>query len=395
MIFYFSKFIWRQNYSYLIFFSLLFFSFFCKSTEQKLTIDHQKNWTKGKGQAQVYQNDTSLAKDRALRMAKKDAIRKKLGELIKSKTVTESGIWIRGELVAQSEGLVKDYIIISEHLLRDHYKIEILADVNSSQLTDQVQDLLDDLEKPIIFGVILETFRKKQHNPYYNHTLQGIEKFFNDKGFILNKVSSIQTKLSLPISISKVTNMIEKQEIKPDFDLLLFGESTCRKGKKIVYNRFASKMITAQLDISLSIFDIHTRRLIATISEQSAFPHINFEMGCSQGIKKKIIPKLANKLFKRILKKWSKEYVSGKSLFIDIIGSLSYKNLYEFQKILRNEIRGVVDIIERDISFKKKSLEIIYHGKMKDFIEEILHKKTNLSLKLDMKIGRRVSFSLK
>ena len=155
-----------------------------------------------------------------------------------------------------------------------------------------------------------------------------------------------------------------------------------------------SDLISAQVNVSVSIFDIYTQRLIATASERAAYPHIQFETGCSQGIAQKAVPRLGKKLFQKMLKKGSREYGSGKSIFVDLAGELAYKSLYDFQLILRNEIRGVVDVIERQVSPKKNSLEVIYQGKVKDFIEEILNKETNLSLKLRSKSARKLLFSL-
>ncbi len=371
----------------------------CRSVprEKKLPqeLPQKEGWVKGEGRAQVYQGDISFAKDRALRMAKKDAVRRKLGQMIKSKTVTESGVWVKGELTAQSEGLVKNYEVQSYRSSSDHYEIEILADVNQSGLVDEVQDLLDDWEKPIIFGVVSETFEKTNHDPYSNNTLQALEEFFIDKSFILNKVSSMQVALSPPVSTSKIVKLIKKKKIEPDFDLLVFGRTTCQNAGKINYGGVKSDMKSAQLNTSISIFDIHTQRLIASASEVSAYPHIYFESACSHGIAKKVVPKLTSKLFKQMLKKWGKEYGSGKSLFVNLKGRLPYKQLYDFQIILRNEIRGVVDIIERKVTSKENYLEVIYQGKAKDFLEEILNKKTNLVLKLSQRKGRKLFFSIK
>ena len=366
----------------------------CKSPQIKKTSNNEQRWTKGEGRAQIYQKDVSLAKDRALRYAKRDAIRRKLGQLIKSKTITESGVWVKGEVVARSEGLVKDYRITSDRQSKDYYAVEILADVNPSDLTDQVQDLLDDWEKPVMFGVVSESFAKKKNDPYSNDTLQALEEFFLDKGFILNKTSRMQSLIRPPVSTSKVARIFQKAKSESDFDLIIFGTSTCRNAGKINYGGVTSGLISAQVNVSVSIFDIYTQRLIATASERAAYPHIQFETGCSQGISQKAVPRLGKKLFQKMLKKWSREYGSGKSIFVDLTGKLAYKSLYDFQLILRNEIRGVVDVIERNVSPKKNSLEVIYQGKVKDFIEEILNKKTNLSLKLRSKSARKLLFSL-
>ena len=75
---------------------------------------------------------------------------------------------------------------------------------------------------------------------------------------------------------------------------------------------------------------------------------------------------------------------------LEIKGNIPYKKLYDFQIVLRNEVRGVVDIIERNFAKGIVSLEIIYEGKSIDFVEEIMNKKLPIALKVISKSGRRL-----
>ena len=364
----------------------------CRSAAPKTTeTSHmQQGWTKGEGMAQIYQGDVSLAKDRALRAAKRDAIRRKLGELVRSKTITESGVWVKGEVSAQSQGLVKDYMVVSNRQASQAYKIEILADVPAPGLIDAVEDLLNDWEKPVMFGIVTEIIQSKKESPYFNNALQGLEKYFLEKGFILNKTSNFQRFLGHSVNISKISKIFAQKKLEPDFDLLVFGSSKCYNAGKIKYQGFKSNLFSSQVTASVSIFDIHTKRLIASASGSSAYPHMNFNIGCSEGFSKKLMPQLGDRLFKQMLKKWKKEYASGRPILVELKGKIPYKKLNDFQIVLRNEVRGVIDIIERNFSSERAALEIIYEGKTVDFVEEFMNKKLPLSLRLISKSGRRL-----
>ena len=367
----------------------------CRAADKKIVgadQDATQGWTKGEGLAQIYQNDIALAKDRALRAAKRDAIRRKLGELIRSKTIIDSGTWVKGEVSANTEGLVKDYKITSENQSSQIYKVKILADVYESDLINMVENLLKDWEKPVMFGIITETiqFSKRKESPYFNNALQGLEQYFLEKGFILNKTSNFQKFLKPPVGITKISKTLSQKNLEVDFDLLVFGSSKCQSGGKIKYDGFQSELVSSQVTVAVSIFDVHTRRLVASASGSEAFPHRDFTIGCAEAFSKKLMPKLGQDLFEQLIKKWKKEYGNGRPLLLEIKGNIPYKKLYDFQIVLRNEVRGVVDIIERNFSKGIVNLEIIYEGKSVDFIEEIMNKKLPISLRVVSRSGRRL-----
>ena len=362
----------------------------CKSVTKTADTDPGVGWTKGEGVAQIYQGDISLGKDRALRAAKRDAIRRKLGALIRSKTITETGVWVKGEVSSQIDGLVKDHEIISDRQSGQLYRIEILADIYEVGLVNAVENLLNDWEKPVIFGIVTEKIRSKQGSPYFNNALQGLEEYFLKKGFILNKTSNFQRYLKLPLNLTTIFKILAQKRSEPDFDLLIFGNSKCIHTGKIKYQEFQSDLFSSQVAASISIFDIHTKRLIASASGREAYAHKSFEIGCQKGFSKKLMPKLSRHLFDQMIKKWKKQYGSGRPLLAEIKAKISYKKLYDLQSVMRNEIRGVVDIIERNYSSRRAVLEIIYEGKTVDFIEELLNKKLPLSLKVVSKSGRKI-----
>ncbi len=364
----------------------------CQTTKKKDSSnnDISKNWVKGKGRAQIYQNDVSHAKDRAIRDAKKDAIRRKLGDLIKSKTITESGVWLKGEISAKTEGLVKDYKLTSEIQSSELYKVEIMADVYESDLVDQVDSLLSDWESPVLFFIVKEKYAGKSHSHYDNDTTQALSEFFINKKFIINKTSKWQSLLKPPVKINKISKLISKN-ISVDFDLLVFGDTECSNSGKVKLGGSVTNMTSAQISSNISIFDIHTQRLIASASVRKPNAHIDFKFACKNGIRNKIIPSIAEQLFSQMLVKWGKEYGSGKAILLNISGKFSYEKLYQFKIDLGNEVRGVVDVIERSFKPNKAMFEVIYNGKVEDFVEEISNKELTFRLKIINKSGRRLS----
>ncbi|MDH5716378.1 MAG: flagellar assembly protein T N-terminal domain-containing protein [Spirochaetia bacterium] len=368
---------------------ILVISLGCSSGQKTSDISGvDSNWVIGEGMAQVYQDDVALAKDRALRAAKKDAIQRKLGQLIQSKSITESGVWVKGEVTAKSKGLVKDYIIKSENKMGDLYKMTIKAEIEPSDLKSAIDDLLSDWEQPVIFGIVHEKFDNKLMDPYDSYSLQSISEFFLEKNFAIHKTSSWQGKIKHPLSIEKIASYAEDNDA--DFDILIFGSTECTNAGNVMN----SKLQSAQVNIEISMFDISTRRLMAAASKHSASAHIDFQSGCRAAIEK-AGKTMQNDLFKQMLRKWDKEYGSGKTVILEINGNLSYKKLYDLENDFRDQIRGVVDVIERTVNPGKAMLDLIYSGQVKDLAQELVQKKLSVPLTVTSKSGRKIVLSVK
>ena len=377
-----------------IFCSFFFFClFFCKTTSKFVNNSNSLHWVKGEGKAQIYQNDIAFAKDRALRDAKKDAISRKLGDLIRSRTITESGVWVKGEISSQTEGLVKDYTIISEVNEGELLRVHILADVYESNLISQVEKLLSDWEKPVLFSIIQEQYSKDKHEVYDNDTTQTVSSYFLNKGFDVNKTSTWQSKLKLPVDSTEISSLIAKNTFV-DFDLLVFGNVLCTDSGKVKVNGIQSDFNSAQITMTLSIFDIHTQRVVATSALQKPNAHTSFDTACKLGIAEKIGPELLDNLFNQMIHKWGKEYGSGRSIFMELTGNFTYKQIYELKIAITNELRGVVDVIERHFDTHKTILEVIYTGKVADLTEEILNKNLGYKLTFKSKQGSKLYLNM-
>ena len=346
----------------------------------------EAGWTYGEGIAQIYQGDKSLARDRALRAAKKDAVKRQLGAMISGKTVTEASMWISGQLTSKFSGLVKQHSITNESVVRDIYKVKIKAYVEPHELKSAVEELLNDWDRPVIFAIVSEKIIKNKQDPYSNTTTNNLSEYFIDKSFALNKTSKLQTKIKAPVSTRKITGLIEKTDA--DFDLLLFGSTKCKSAGNVMN----SKLISGQVDINLSLFDVATKRLIASTSKHGASVALTAESAC-RGAIKKVSKQMGDKLFSQMLKKWKKEYGQGKSILLTVKGIQEYKSLYNLENDIRDQLRGVVDVVEKSYRLGRAELTIIYHGQTKDLAQELVNKKLKPALTLVSKRGRKIVVS--
>jgi len=356
----------------------------CESTQEK----ESSGWIRGEGMAQIYQNDLSLAKDRAIRAAKKDAIARKLGEMIESKSIIDSGVWVKGEISAKAEGLVKEYKIKSERSQDGIYYITISAYVEPADLKNSVESMLQQWEKPVILAIISESFDSKKNGLYDNSTISSISQYYLEKGFSVNRKSSWQKRLSHPVEIEDVMDL--SNTYSPDFDLLVFGNTNCENNGNIM----DSKLISAQIDLSISILDVNTGDLIATRQAHAAAAHINFSTACRTAIEK-AVTSIQDNLFSQMVQKWKKEYASGKTIVLEIKGALDYDSTYRLENEIKNSFRGVVDLFEKSIQPSRKILHIVYTGQTRDFMEELKHKRLSVKLTVEKRQGNLVTVTVR
>ena len=366
---------------------------FCKTVNQATVVSNSKrNWVKGEGRSQIYQNDLAHAKDRALRDAKKDAISRKLGDLVSSHTIVESGIWIKGEVSSKTEGLVDDYSIVSEMVEGDIVHIDILAHVKESLLVSQVNTMLADWEKPVLLTIVEERYGNDIHNNATNYTTIELNSYFLQKGFDVQDETSLQSTFPKK-NTSTILNWLENNN--SNFDLLLFGTVVCSNKGPLILNGSPTVLQSVDISFSLSLVDVHTHRLISSQNYLKPNVHNSFEVACKNGIRDKSIPEVAPLIFSDMVSKWGREYGSGQSILIELTGTFNYPQIYKLQTDISNEVRGVINIIERSFETTKVVWEVIYRGKVSDFTEELLNKEFDSKLSFKSKQATRLFIEVK
>ncbi|MCS6984564.1 MAG: hypothetical protein NZM25_05495 [Leptospiraceae bacterium] len=336
----------------------------------------------GIGESPIYERDISLARDRALLYAKKDAVRKKLGTLIEAKTITESGVWVKGEVLAKTEGLVTDYLILKEIQEQELVKIEIRAKVERQRLQNLVDELLEAWERPVVFAVVEERFEDKPQDPFSNSATHKLAQFFTDKGFAFLTTSKLQKVLLPPISSSTLANLQTQDEI--DFDLLIYGNGYCQNRGPVL----KSQLLSAQASAELSIFDPYTGFFYAGSTKNAAHAHVDITVACQQAMAE-AIGAIGEDLYQQLLKKWEREYSRGRPVVLEIEGVMPYRSFHAFQVELREKIRGVEAVFEKSFGSKSRLL-VFYSGKITALLVELLKKNFSIKFTIVSRIGNKL-----
>lgn len=117
------------------------------------------------GEAPIYQGDLALARNKALKDAKLNAIRKLVGEQITEKSGVSDGQSLGSKLYGKTDSFVKKYDILSEEKWKldtqDMIRLNVRCEVEATKLSTAVDALLDDVGNPRIAVLIQSTINGK------------------------------------------------------------------------------------------------------------------------------------------------------------------------------------------------------------------------------------------
>ncbi|MCZ8237942.1 MAG: lipoprotein LipL46 [Leptospiraceae bacterium] len=117
------------------------------------------------GEAPIYQGDSALAKSKALKDAKLNAVRKIIGEQITQKTGVADGQSLGSKLYGKTDAFVKNYEILGEENFQLNtqpmLRLTVRCEVELTRLSTAVDQLLDDVGNPRMVVLVGGTIGSK------------------------------------------------------------------------------------------------------------------------------------------------------------------------------------------------------------------------------------------
>ncbi|EMN46941.1 putative lipoprotein [Leptospira interrogans str. L1207] len=111
------------------------------------------------GEAPIYNGDKQIAKQRALKDAKINAVRKVIGEEISNKSKASNGESLGSSLLSKTDAFVKSYDIIDEAEgkidTQPMLKLTVRCEVEESKISTAVDNLLADVGNPRVAVLVL------------------------------------------------------------------------------------------------------------------------------------------------------------------------------------------------------------------------------------------------
>jgi hypothetical protein len=338
------------------------------------------------GEAPIYQGDLALARNKALKDAKLNAIRKLVGEQITEKSGVSDGQSLGSKLYGKTDSFVKKYEIISETPWKldtqDMIRLNVRCEVEATKLSTAVDALLDDVGNPRIAVLVQSTIQGKAYQIGSATNIAEAE-----------LIEKLRAKGNKVVDSSQLTALLKKNPALAKLDLnsveegspllslaqdsgaevLIIGRVETTDQKPIVLpggkkTDFLSAAATGPYRIIQLWGD---GKIFGSGSHEGRGADITQEVSREQAVKDwaKLV---SEKVAKQIKDEWFK--LTEQNTVILKFKGLELEDAINFKNDLA-EYTSVKQINDRKTELNDSEWELTYPGKESMFAEELLYKK--------------------
>jgi hypothetical protein len=355
------------------------------------------------GYATIFDNDVSLARDRALDDAKSKLVVKILGETISGTSVMENFELVSNIVQSKSYGLVKNIDIIKKWQEGTEYFVTIEGTVEPSVVEDAIEDALNRYGKPKFMVLIQETFNGKKNIPGFTETEILIQEVMGNSGFQFVDAAMTQqlmkkekAKMQKAVSGSVSEDVQDLLMADAGAEVIIIGTAeTKAMGAQTLKNLGATEMKSRSAIIRIKAIDLYTGDILATTSKNAPGLHIEDETASKKAIEaalRQILGKVedgkfqAGPFMETIVKKFVKA-ANAREIKV-LVAGLAAAELKDFKDQIANRVRGVKQVIEKGRDGKAARLEVVFAGKTNDFEDELSAKASNMGYEINVTSSR-------
>ncbi|MCI0696904.1 hypothetical protein L0337_33480 [candidate division KSB1 bacterium] len=335
------------------------------------------------GVGSILSNDMAAARDQAIDDAMRKAVQQALGTFIKSETLVQNFQLVDDRILSWSAGYVKKYDILREGKIPiDTYEVQMRATVNLSELRldDGALTALIEKENPRVMVMIAEQNVGEANGlQYFEVDLTSAETaiidVFRTKGFEV--VDQTQAKENL--ERDKILNAIEGNAksaaaiaAAQHAELIVTGKAIA----KVATGFSMGGMKSCQANITTRIISADDAKIIATASENAAYPHIDEVTGGTLAIQK-AARKCAETIVNKVAAEAQKRFYNTTTVNLRVQGYRNYNELQKFSTTLKYYLRGVKEVFQRSAAGGYANFDIKIVGSAKQLARELGNK--NLS----------------
>lgn len=335
-----------------------------------------------RGVASIYGNDKALARDQAIDDALRNAIEQTLGTFVQASTLVQNNMVVEDNILSWSDGYVRSYQVTSENQTDETtYEVTIQATVDLANLKndwESIQNLLNRMGNPrIMFMIEEQNIGEATHRFDYlsvdmNVTETALLDKFIANGFECVDPSTVRDNLQREQAAAILqgdTKLAASVAKKLGAEVIVTGKAIA----KVATGINLGGMKSCQANITARVIKADVATVIATGSQQAAYPHIDEVSGGTEALKK-AVNKLTDEIIPKITQKWKDEFYKATTVKLVLQGVTSFVQLDNFKNTLKFFVRGIKDIYTREISENMAELDVKITGNANQLARELERK---------------------
>ena len=297
----------------------------------------------------------AMARDQALDDALRKAVEQGVGTFITSETMVRNFQLIQDNIYSNSRGYVSSYRIVDEGVDDDLYRVVIRARVKSGMVEDDLAAigiLLEEQGRPRVMVLMREVVDISDLDDL---SIEGdvfetrVMEHFRGRGFPV-------------VDAATVRRIIQTDQLK----LILQGDDETARlvglqaGAEIVVTGAVQHQVR-QRSIAGSLRDIHaytgsTRAVNTNTGALLAASGFTLEIPFSESAARdRAADSTAAYLENQILETWTR----GENVTVLKVNGADYEKLRELRTAVLSDIRGVTDVVTRDLTGNTATVEIV------------------------------------
>lgn len=359
------------------------------------------NRDRAKGAATIYDNDTALARDRALDDARRQLVMTVLGSTVSGQSIMKDFQLVSTIVESKSYGLVKKEKIIKENTEGNAYIVEIEGTVEEAVVEDAIEDALNRYGKPKFLVLIRETFDRRPNEPGFTESEIAIQNIMGNSGFqfidmdVTKRLMKQQRGTMMSAANGQITENVQKLLLNDiGAEVVIIGTTSTYDQSRALRNVTGDPdMKSKQAMLKLKAVDLYTGVILTSISADAPGMHITAETASKRAIEKAMQKILGEKERKTgkfkpgpfindIVKSFVKA-ATHRQINIFITG-LDVDGMRKFRNEVSQRIRGVQQVFEKGRVGNAARVEIYFAGKTHDFVDELKAKESNLGFKFEI-----------
>lgn len=304
------------------------------------------------GAAAILNKDAAQARDRAVESALRTAVEQVIGTLVDSETLVQNNQLLSDKIFTQTTGYISTYKVVKEKpdTETNIYSVTVEAVVKEGNLQDDLNSM----------GLLM----RRMKMPRVCVALQEIgwtastqlQQLLRDKGFL---VVDTGERFHNEQFVRQFWGMSEtsQSDLLKEYgaEVVILGSALGKAGSNVG----RSNMISYQANVAIRALKTDTKEILGSSTGSGTAVHVG-DAGLAQALKQ-ATTLAGNDLVRQITKQWSKEASSTRMLTLELKG-VSAGEVEPFAKKLRDQGRGIQDIVVRDTSGGTATLSISMQG---------------------------------
>ncbi len=351
------------------------------------------------GYGTIYDNDTSLARDRAIDDAMNKLVKMVLGTTVEGRAVVEDYALVESIVEARSTGMVRNWKILKEGPEKGTFVVTLEGEVYPQAVNDTIEATLRNYGRPKFMVLINESIEGKQDPPGYTIAELTIMDIMGNAGFEfvdaavtreLMKKDKSEMEKAMAGNISGGVQNLLLDDIGAE---VLITGTVRTSDQSDAIKSLSKNMKSKSAIVNLKAVNVYTGRILASTSANQPGAHIDSDTAskiaiqrCMQSILGKTDESgkfISGPFMNQITRKFLQS-ATRRMIMINIAG-LNYDDLTKFRNQIEQRVRGVNKVYSRGQSGQYSKIEVEFAGKTTDLADELNAKANNLGFKIEIK----------